>query len=173
MLTFLSGKLATDWVAQVRDKDHAVALWDNVLIQVWHFATTASAVSELDRVARAFIAQRGGPICSIAVVEKTSPPPKDEVRAQLARFYRELAPQMHEQIVVADGGGFRGALVRAVGVTLSTFAPRALPFRFVGSVAEATALVRPHLSAQSGGEAALRRVLGEIRDDSRGLARPE
>lgn len=172
MLPSLSGNLATDWVVRVRDKDHALALWDNVLIQVWHFATTASAVAELDRVARAFIAQRG-PICSIAVVEKTSPPPKDEVRAQLAQFYRELEPQMHEQIVIADGGGFRGALVRAVGVTLSTFAPRALPFRFVGSVAEATALVRRHLSPQSGGEAALQRVLGEIRDDSRSVASPE
>jgi hypothetical protein len=172
MLFWHPVSLAADWVVRVEDKDHCVALWDNVLIQVWQFATTPTAVVELDTIARAFIAQLGGPICSIAVIERTSPPPKDDVRALLAKFYRELAPQMSQQIVVADGGGFRGAIVRAVGVTLSALAPRALPFRFVGSVPEATTLVRPHLSPRAGGEAALQRVLGEIRDGSRKAALP-
>jgi hypothetical protein len=164
--------VARDWLAPALDKDHCVALWDNVLIQVWHFAATAAAVTELERIARSFILQRGGRICSVAVIERTSPPPKDDVRVLLAKFYRELAPQMSEQIVIADGGGFRGALVRAVGVTLSTFAPRALPFRFVGSVNEATALVAPHLSARAGGEKELQRVLREVREDSGKVATP-
>jgi hypothetical protein len=156
----------------VLDKDHCVALWDSVLIQVWHFATMAAAVTELETIARSFIARRGGRICSIAVIERTSPPPKDDVRALLAKFYRELAPQMSERIVIADGGGFRGALVRAVGLTLSTFAPRALPFRFVASVNEATALVAPHLSLRADGASELQRVLREVRDDSRKVATP-
>ena len=162
----------TEWVVRAQDKDHCIALWDNVLIQIWQFATTPTAVVALDTIARAFIADRGGPICSIAVVEKTSPPPKDQVRTLLAKFYRELAPQMSQQIVVADGSGFRGAMVRAVGVTLSALAPRALPFRFVGSIPEATALVAPYLSTHAGGEATLQRVLGEIREGSRKVALP-
>jgi hypothetical protein len=164
--------LAKEWIVRVIDKDHCVALWDRVLVQVWHFATTASAIAQLDTVARAYIAQVKGPISSIAIVERTSPPPGDEVRTLLSRFYRELAPQMSQQIVVADGGGFRGAIVRAVGLTLSTLSPGTLPFRFVGSVQEATALVAPYLTPRAGGEPALRRVLEGVREESRQVAVP-
>jgi hypothetical protein len=159
--------VAKEWIVRVVDQDHCVALWDRVLIQVWHFATTGSAVAQLDTIARAYIAQLKQPISSIAIVEHTSPPPGDEVRGLLSKFYRDLAPQMSQQIVVADGGGFRGAIVRAVGLTLSTLSPGTLPFRFVGSLDEATALVAPHLSRSAGGQVALRRVLNGVREDSR------
>jgi hypothetical protein len=164
--------VAKDWSVRVIDKDHCVAVWDRVLVQVWHFATTGSAVAQLDAVARAYITQIKSPISSIAIVERTSPPPGDEVRTLLSRFYRELAPQMSQQIVVADGGGFRGAIVRAVGLTLSTLSPGTLPFRFVGSVQEATTLVAPHLSVAAGGEKALRRVVDGVREESRRFVAP-
>jgi hypothetical protein len=141
-----------------------------VLVQVWHFATTASAVAQLDAIARAYIAQVKSPISSIALVERTSPPPGDEVRTLLSKFYRDLAPHMSQQIVVSDGGGFRGAIVRAVGLTLSTLSPNTLPFRFVGSIQEATTLVAPHLSASAGGEGTLRRIVEGIREESRKAA---
>ncbi len=149
------------------DRDHCIATWDRVLIQVWHYATTAEAVARLNGLAQGLIAEARAPISSIAVVERTSPPPEDTVRTSLAKFYRDLAPQMKEQVVVAEGGGFRGAIVRAVGVTLSTLAPRALPFKFVGSVSEATTLVAPHLSRSAGGEKALFAVIDGLRADSR------
>jgi hypothetical protein len=164
--------LAKEWSVRAIDRDHCVAVWDRVLIQVWHFATTISAVAQLDAIARAYIGQVKAPISSIAIVERTSPPPGDEVRALLSKFYRDLAPQMRQQIVVADGGGFRGAIVRAVGLTLSTLAPSTLPFRFVGSVHEATTIVSPHLSVTSGGEVALRRVVDGVREESRKVAVP-
>ena len=162
--------LAVDWEIKALDRDHCIALWDRVLIQVWHFSTTTRAVTALDTVTREFIARCDAPISSIAIVERTSPPPADDVRKLLAKFYREHAPRMKEQIVVADGGGFRSAMVRAVGVTLSALAPNALPFRFVGAVAEATKLVAPHLSSAAGGDAALRRVVDGVRDESRKVA---
>ncbi len=164
--------LAKEWTVRAIDKDHCVAVWDRVLIQVWQLATTASAVVELEKIARAYITEQKGPISSMAVVERTSPPPGDEVRSLLSRFYRELAPQMNQQIVVAEGGGFRGAIVRAVGVTLSTLSPGTLPFRFVGSVQEASSLIAPHLSRLAGGEPALRRVVEGIREESRKVAFP-
>jgi hypothetical protein len=164
--------LAKEWIVRVIDKDHCVAVWDRVLIQIWHFATTGSAVVELDAVARAYIAQLKSPISSIAIVERSSPPPGDEVRSLLSKFYRDLAPQMSQQIVVSDGGGFRGAIVRAVGLTLSTLSPGTLPFRFVGSVPEATTLVAPYLSPLAGGEPALRRVVDGVREESRKVAVP-
>lgn len=166
------GTLANEWVVRVIDKDHCVALWDRVLIQIWHLATTASAVAQLEQIARGYISQLNSPISSIAIVERSSPPPGDEVRALLSKFYRDLAPQMSQQIVVADGGGFRGAIVRAVGLTLSTLSPATLPFRFVGSVSEATSLVAPFLSPKAGGEPALRRVVEGVRESSRKFGAP-
>jgi hypothetical protein len=87
----------------------------------------------------------------------------------LANFYREFAPTMARQIVVADGGGFRGALVRAVGVTLSTLAPRALPFKFVGHVSDAIALLTRHLSPK-GDRVTLEQVIEGVREESRRVA---
>jgi hypothetical protein len=156
-----------EWVIRAIDRDHCVAVWDRVLVQVWHLATTPAAVRQLNVIARALLAETCSPISSIAIVEPTSPPPDDAVRTLLSKFYRDLAPRMNEQLVVAAGGGFRGAIVRAVGLTLSTLAPRTLPFRFVGTLAEATALIAPHLSpAAAGGEASLRRVLDGVRRES-------
>jgi hypothetical protein len=45
------------------------------------------------------------------MVESTSPPPNDKVRGPMSAVYRDAAPFMKEQIVVAEGSGFRPALV--------------------------------------------------------------
>lgn len=144
-----------------------------MLIQIWRLGTTSEAVANLDKVARAFLAEEGVAISSLAIIERTSPPPGDSVRAELSAFYRELAPRMKEQIVVAEGGGFRAAIVRGVGLTLSTLAPRSLPFKFVGTVREATNLIAPHLSPLAGGVEGLERAIEEVRAEfNRSLAAP-
>jgi hypothetical protein len=156
-----------DCVIRTVDREHCVATWDRVLIQVWNFAALPAAIRDLQAVARRFISEHSAAISSVSVVERTSPPPNDEARALLAGFYRELGPQMSAQIVVAEGGGFRQAIVRAVGVTLSALAPRALPFRFASSLMEASVLVAPHLSPGAGGETALLQALQAARAQSR------
>lgn len=145
------------------DDDHCIATWQGVLIQVWRGATTSAAVRELGQIARAFTAEEGKPICSIAVIERSSPPPADTLRNQLADFYR--AANMNVAVVVAEGGGFRGAIVRGVGLTLSTLAPKSLPFKFATTVEEATALIAPHLPPGAGGANGLRRIIDEVRGE--------
>lgn len=151
------------WVVRTLDKDHCVATWDRVLIQVWRYEATAKAIADLARVARSFIAEARVSVSSIAVVERTSPPPSDVVRTDLSNFYREFAPKMNTAIVVAEGSGFRAAIVRGVGITLSTLAPGKLPFKFVGSVIQATGLIAPYLSAQAGGADNLQRAIDGVR----------
>jgi hypothetical protein len=145
------------------DGEHCIATWHNVLIQIWRKETTSSAISNLDRLTRMFIARSRLPVCSIAVVEKTSPPPSDAVRSALAAFYKELAPQMSVAVVIAEGGGFRGAIVRGVGLTLSTFAPRALPFQFATTVNEGAKFVAPHLPAAARGAIGLEGTIDNLR----------
>jgi hypothetical protein len=135
------------------DTDHCITTWDRVLIAVWRYAATREAITGWGAISRAFHAEQpqGRKYCSISIVERTSPPPGEHVRGDLSRFYRELVPQVHEAIIVPEGGGFRAAMVRGVGVALSTLAPRALPFKFVESIQSAATLVGPHLSPTAGG----------------------
>jgi hypothetical protein len=85
----------------------------------------------------------------------------------MSAFHREIAPFMKEQIVVAEGSGFRSALVRSIGVALSAISPKSLPFKFASGIDEAAALIRPHLSAAAGGSDGLKRALAELRTQLR------
>ena len=143
------------------DTHYCVATWDRVLIQIWRLEVTAEAVQNLRRIGKQFVAETSGPLSMLSIVEASSPPPNEPLRAALSAFFRELAPRMELQIVVAEGSGFRAALVRSVGVALSAIARGALPFKFCGHVADAAALIRPHLSPSAGGAEAL---LGAIHD---------
>jgi hypothetical protein len=146
------------------DKDHCIATWDLVLLQIWRLGTSFAAVKNLSEIARSFIEERkGARISSLAIIESTATPPADAVRGALSKFYRELGPEMRAAIVVAEGGGFRAAFVRGVGITLSRLAPRSLPFQFVGSVSEATQLLGPNLSPLAGGAESLQRVIQGVR----------
>ena len=140
-----------------------MATWDRVLLQVWSREAPLEAIQGLKRVASDFIASTPKKISSLAIIERTATPPSDVARTALSKFYREFAPQMNAAIVVAEGGGFRAAFVRGVGVTLSTLAPRALPFKFVGTIEEAATLVTPHLSPVAGGNEALLNQIEELR----------
>lgn len=149
---------------KVLDENHCIAIWHNVLIQVWRGSTTLKAVAKLSMISRDFMQRHPDPICSISVVERTSPPPDPEVRGKLAAFYKEHAPKMHVAVVVAEGGGFRNAIVRGVGLTLSAIAPRSLPFQFTGSVADGVKSIAPHLSRSARGAAGLESAISDVRN---------
>lgn len=146
------------------DRNHCVATWDRVLIQVWRGEATLEAAQELLQLGRAFLLEnRDQGCCSLSIVESRSPPPTEKVRPILSACYRELAPGMRHQIFVAEGSGFRSALVRGVGLTVSTFAPSLLPFKFAASVDEAAATIAPQLTPKAGGAEGLKAVVASLR----------
>jgi hypothetical protein len=145
------------------DPDHAVATWDCVLLQIWRLDVQAQSVARLEGTARMFMRATPSRISSLAIIEATATPPNQAARAALSKFYRELAGQMLNAIVVPEGSGFRGAFVRGVGVALSALSPRALPFKFVGTVNEAASLVESSLSPQAGGARGLLDRIEQLR----------
>jgi hypothetical protein len=151
----------------VSEPAYCFATWDRVLLQIWRLEVTAESVETLRKVGKAFVEQNRDPVSTLSIVESTSPAPSDRLRGALSSFYRELAPYMKEQIVVAEGSGFRAALVRSVGLALSAVAPKSLPFKFVGGVEEAAQLIRPHLSPAAGGAAALQEAIKNVREQTR------
>jgi hypothetical protein len=70
---------------------------------------------------------------------------------------------MRHQIFVAEGSGFRSALVRGVGLTVSTFAPSLLPFKFASSVDEAAVIIASQLSPKAGGAEGLKTAVAGLR----------
>jgi len=134
------------------DSVHVVGSWSTVLIQIWRGPPSGEAFAGVNRAAQAFVDSHTKPVCCLFIVERSSPPPDDEARKKLATFSRDIVSRMAISAVVAEGGGFRAALVRAVGVTLTTILPHSSKFKFVNDVAVAVRLIEPHLKLPNGGE---------------------
>jgi hypothetical protein len=134
-----------------------------VLFTIWRGPPSPLAVAEMNQIARELVVKDSLRASYFSIVEPTSPPPNDKARAELARFSREIVPDMAAAIIVGEGGGFRASLVRAVGVTLTVLMPHRVPFKFLGNVEEAITLIAPHLSPGAGGAEGLRRALADIR----------
>jgi len=145
------------------DDAHVVGTWGRTFIQIWRGVATAKASADVNRFASEFIAADPFPATSLFIVEACSPAPEDETRKNFATFSRDLVAQMSLAVIVSEGGGFRGALVRAVGVTLTTLIPHRSHFKFVNDVDVAAQLIKPHLPPGSGGAEALVRAAQELR----------
>jgi hypothetical protein len=148
---------------QAVDPDRCVGTWNRTLIQIWREVATPEAVVEMTSIADKLVAQQGDPVTCLFVVEASSPPPSDRARKELAKFSRDTVRRMALAVIVAEGGGFRAALVRGVGIALTTLMPHAVPFKFVNTVDDALVLLRPHLSTAAGGTEGLRRAFEEMR----------
>lgn len=144
-------------------ENHCFATWDRLLVIVWRREVTPEGVATLAKIGRAFVDALGTPVSCLTIVESTSPPPSDKVRGSMAAFHREVNPSMKQQIVVAEGSGFRSALVRSIGVALSTISPRTLPFKFVAGIDEAAVMIQPHLSRTAGGADGMKTALRDLR----------
>lgn len=146
------------------DQNHAVATWDCVLLQVWRGEATPRAMQGLAEAGRALVAaQPGRACCSLSIIEASSPPPSEQVRPLISAIYRELAPGMRHQLFVAEGSGFRSAIVRGVGLAVSALAPSLLPFKFASSIEDAADTIASSLSAGSGGVPALLEAVKLVR----------
>jgi hypothetical protein len=117
----------------------------------------------MNRVALELVAASSIPATSLLLVEARSPLPDDEARRDLATFSRDVVSRMSLAVVVSEGGGFRGALVRAVGVTLTTIVPHRSHFKFTNDVESAAQLLARHLQPASVGAADLVRAVEEAR----------
>ncbi|HYQ41073.1 MAG TPA: hypothetical protein VER11_03875 [Polyangiaceae bacterium] len=145
------------------DDAHVVGTWGRTFIQIWRGVATAKASADINRFATEFVAADAFPATSLFIVEPRSPAPEDETRKNFATFSRDIVAKMSLAVIVSEGGGFRGALVRAVGVTLTTMIPHRSHFKFVNDIDVAAQLIKPHLLPGSGGAEALIRAAEELR----------
>lgn len=147
----------------VADDAHAVATWGRTFIQIWRGAPTGPKSQRVNQLAMTFVEASPVKATSLFIVEAKSPSPDDATRRNFATFSRDIACHMALAVVVSEGGGFRGALVRAVGAALTTLLPHRQNFKFVDNVDIAAQLIAPHMVPGSGGPVALARVAEEVR----------
>jgi hypothetical protein len=133
------------------DSAHCVAVLGRTLIQIWRGVASAEAMTEMNRVARRLVDADPFPATSLFIVEASAPPPEPQPRQQLAKFSSDAVSRMKLAVVVAEGSNFRAAIVRAVGVTLTSLSPHRSRFKFVGDVQTAATMLEPFLSVRTGG----------------------
>jgi hypothetical protein len=146
----------------VKDAEHCIAVWDDIVFEVWRGPATLLGSSQMIQTCEELLAS-GGNVSFFAILEPTSPPPTERVRATLAKWSREVVPRMEAAVVVAEGGGFRSAIVRAVCTALTLLAPHSVPFKFVTTVEEGLRLLMAPTPSRRRDRDQLYAIVSEVR----------
>lgn len=162
--TGVSGVMAKEVNIQItlKDPDHCIATWHQTVIEVWRGVPTATGVRHMMKTCEKLLATGRGDVTYLAIVERSSPAPPERVRPVLAQWSREIVPRMAGAVIVAEGGGFRSALVRGVGIALTALLPHKIPFKFSGTLDEGANLLASFVPASVGGVTALRAAAEKV-----------
>ena len=133
---------------------------------------TAEHIVRSGEAARALRAAARTPVQLLLIVEPSSPAPTGKALEEFVKFSRDVVPKLSAAVAVAEGGGFRAAMMRSVAASIAMAMPKRLPYQFTGSVDQAAALLAPHLPAGCGGAAALERAVAAVRSKLAQPARP-
>lgn len=120
---------------------HAIAVQRGVLIAVWSGEMRVDAVREAAAEARRLTERSPGEVGFLNLVARGTPPPGEDVRAELQRMRREGPGALRCAAIVAEIGGFGGSAVRAVVAGLVMVTRPGFPMKAHGSVAEAAAWI--------------------------------
>ncbi|HYQ46931.1 MAG TPA: hypothetical protein VER11_33400 [Polyangiaceae bacterium] len=138
-----------------QDRDHFVADWHDTVVSMFRGAPTLQHVLNMSNACKALLEQRPAQVTYLSVIERSSPAPTETVRRELAVWSRDVVTKLALAVIVAEGGGFKNAIVRGVGIALTVVLPHQVPFKFTSSVEEGATLLGPFLPADSGGAMAL------------------
>ncbi len=143
------------------DGAYCLARYDRTLIAVWRGACTKASVDAMYAACETLLTDGSAQPTYISILEATAPAPPEAARAVLARWSRNQVPKLARAVIVAEGGGFRAATVRGVGVALSLLLPHRVALKFVGSVGEGADELAPFL--RGGRSAELVLAVGQLR----------
>src|SRR3954465_842233 len=149
-----------------QNADVCLAVWQQTVIHIWRGQPTVESIAEMVAACNQLISSSRAPVTYLSIVERSSPPPEEPVRAALAQWSRDVVPRMVGAVIVAEGSGFRSALVRGVGLALTTLMPHRIPFKFVSSVDDAIDHLASKLPVASGGAPMLRKVVEHLRSST-------
>jgi hypothetical protein len=140
--------MATNATILKVDRDHACALWRNVMIFIWRGVTRPETVDEhRNFVEKHTLASRGA-FSFFVVTEPQSEMPDGPTRDKLAMLLRGAGPAGCCAALVYEGAGFRGAAVRGIVGALNALARQPFPYKVFATVeAGATWVASTHSPA--------------------------
>jgi len=128
-----------------QDSDYFVAVWHQTIFTVFRGPATLQHVLKISQTCNGLLQENRGAVTYLSVIERSSPAPTETVRHALATWSRDVVSKMAVAVMVAEGGGFKNALVRGVGVALTVLLPHRVPFKFASTVEEGALLLAPFL----------------------------
>jgi len=148
-----------------QDADYCLASWHQTVISIFRGPASTEHIARISKQCRALLdSAKGSGVTYLSVIERASPAPSEPVRREMAQWSRDVVARLSAAVIVAEGGGFKNALVRGVGVALTVLAPHKVPFKFASTVAEASELLVRFIPDNSGGPAELARAVTEVRE---------
>ena len=142
--------------------DYCLATWRQTVITLWVGPPTVDQVLRISAQCKLLLSNGKGPVTYLSVIERSSPAPTEPVRKEFAVWSRDVVSKLAMAVMVAEGGGFRGALVRGVGIALTALVPHKVPFKFASSVEEGLDLMG-HVLPSPGSAAELGEAIAELR----------
>jgi hypothetical protein len=145
------------------DRDFFIAHWQRTVFSVYRGVCTVPHVASITAACNSLLEKHNESVTYLGVIERGSPAPTESVRRELATWSRDVVTKMAVAVIVPEGGGFRSAMVRGVGVALTVLAPHNVPFKFAGDVVEGAQLLARFLPASAGGAEQLAAAVEEAR----------
>jgi hypothetical protein len=121
-----------------RAAGYAVVACDRVLLLVWRGASTGRGIDRLHALVHARVAARPGGVVFLNVVAQQADRPPDEgARAAMRQAVKDRSPGLLGLGTIHEGGGFKGAFVRALISSLQRTQGWSVPMRVFRSPDEA------------------------------------
>jgi hypothetical protein len=156
--------MPTDAATFSADAEHCIAMWRNVLIQIWRTATSEVGARNARAAGAKLLAATQGPLGCIVVVERDAAMPSPAARAQLSALVADVAARTRGIALVQEGDGFRAATVRAVMTGLMLVARNAVPHKIFRTVDEGEAWLRSLMDGHAGAPGELAQTVAGLRD---------
>lgn len=122
---------------QLVAQEHAVVVYEGILLQLWRTETTVGGVTLMRKTLKDYASQID---LTFVILEDGAVRPSKEARAALDLLGTELAPRF--AAVIYEGEGFGSAAVRAVMTGIGVFTRQALRSKVFSSTEDAVAWAR-------------------------------
>ncbi|MBC7172087.1 MAG: hypothetical protein H5U40_06670 [Polyangiaceae bacterium] len=97
---------------EVRDGSHCIAVWRNLLLQVWTDDPSTERNRTMRDIGRRFLLTTKGPVGAVVVVGAHCPVPQPAAREHVVGFLSDIGERAKGLALVFEGEGFLAAASR-------------------------------------------------------------
>ena len=117
----------TLWRVVSKNRDYALATWNEIVAVVWRHETTVEAVRQLDAAVAELARSHPKGIGMLTIVAEGAPLPPSPARKAIAELLTARTAFIRCSVVIMEGTGFRAAAVRSVVTSLTMLSKHDFP----------------------------------------------